>query len=839
VKEAEGAPPAENPITDEYGTFTPSTEKTETPGPGAKNVSTGNETGTNSIQDLTDSIRRQVPSRRPLKDRINMAGEIGEKAESAKTSFGRAFGRIKGTTAALWDAYSRPPKWSDYEDATGKWSGADQVNAVDLERFTHAIKAAVPAKLRREAISNWIEAGGDEAVLRARAEKSKAPYKAGYEAALKLTDAEQTIARNVMNRNDATLAEAQKAGLLQQGVENYVRHVYADSPKYQARVAAEMNFASLQIKPSFTKQRVLPSYFDAEQLGFTPKDKDVGYLTAIHERSFREALAARAYIRALMDGEASDGKPLVITSWASAKELPAREGEASSAYLIQPNIRPEEEFGDYRKLDHPSLRGWRWAGKTTEGESIFVQGDALVHPEIFRKVKNNLTKSAIRSYEMDVLGHTVHPGGFVLNASAEIKHAILSFSGFHQTTLAMHAAEHRTLPAGMPKLDLNEPKQRALVEHGLMVAQYDAEEAFGEGVASGGLVTKIPGIGPLYGRYIDYLFHSYLPRVKMATALNALDRNFSRYEGKLTDDQIYAITAAQGNASFGGLNYRMLGRNKTIQDVLRLGLMAPDFFEARARYAGQAAKSYGREQLVALLGGALVLYTIARILNEITDRDPHWDKPFGVIYRDKEYTMRPIQEDIIRAVTTPGKYFMARLSPLVSTAIHLGEGRNEFGRKETIGEVAKNAGKQEVPIPLQPWTRESKDSNAQKAVETIAKMVGVNVRNTHEASEEHLRDREREGRELEKELRDAQATGDQEAAEEIENDPEKVRTLSEHEAWAGYLTELRRIDHDIEDVQLAHNISSEDRRTYLESLRNARKELLKQSDEAAKQIAHQ
>jgi hypothetical protein len=113
------------------------------------------------------------------------------------------------------------------------------------------------------------------------------------------------------------------------------------------------------------------------------------------------------------------------------------------------------------------------------------------------------------------------------------------------------------------------------------------------------------------------------------------------------------------------------------------------------------------------------------------------------------------------------------------------------------------------------------------------------VRNTHEASEEHLRDREREGRELEKELRDAQATGDQEAAEEIENDPEKVRTLSEHEAWAGYLTELRRIDHDIEDVQLAHNISSEDRRTYLESLRNARKELLKQSDEAAKQMAHQ
>jgi hypothetical protein len=113
--------------------------------------------------------------------------------------------------------------------------GAEQVNALDLERFTKAVKQAIPDKLRREAISNWIEAGGDDALLRDRADHSKAPYKKGYEAALTLSDAEKTIARNIMNRNDATLAEAQKAGLLQHGVENYVRHLYADNPKYEAR----------------------------------------------------------------------------------------------------------------------------------------------------------------------------------------------------------------------------------------------------------------------------------------------------------------------------------------------------------------------------------------------------------------------------------------------------------------------------------------------------------------------------------------------------------------------------------------------------------------------------
>lgn len=721
--------------------------------PGARSATTGNETGTTSIQDLTDSIKHQIPEKTPLKERLRKAADIGEKVGGAKDAVTDALNRLKGSMAALWDAYNRPPQWGDYEDATGKWSGADQTNALDLQRFTTAIKKAVPSKLRREAISNWIEAAGDKGILQKRAEASSDKWKPGYEAALNLSDEEETIARNIMNRNDATLEEAQNAGILQQGVENYVRHVYADNPKAQAKIQAELNFASLQTKPGFTKERKIPTYFDAEQMGFVPKDKDVGYLTAIHERSFREALAARAYIKSLMKGKAEDERPLVMTSWASAHVIPGEEGIRAAAYLIKPNIKRGDEAGDYMRIDHPALRGWKWAGsagttpvdKTVEldnGEeftssvdeknSIFVQGDALVHPAIYQKLKNNLTKSAIRAYAVDIAGHNVRPGEFALNASAEIKHAILSFSGFHQTTLGLHSLEHRTLPAGMPELDLNQPDQKAAIEHGLMIAAYDAEEQFGEGVASGGLVTKLPGVGPLYHTYTQYLFNSYLPRVKMAVYLNALERNRERYKDELTDDQIHAITAEQTNASFGGLNYRMLGRSKTLQDVLRLGLMAPDFFEARSRYVGQAGKPYGREQLVALVGGALALYTIARMLNMITDRDPHWDKPFSVVYRGKEYGMRTVQEDLFRFVTGPGQFLMGRLSPIVSAGIHLGEGRNRFGRHETFLEWLKDVGSSEVPIPAQPWTRPSKDSNAMKAVETIAKMVGVNIKNAED-----------------------------------------------------------------------------------------------------------
>jgi hypothetical protein len=489
---------------------------------------------------------------------------------------------------------------------------------------------------------------------------------------------------------------------------------------------AETNFNSLQTKPSFTKHRVVPTYFDAEQLGVKPKDKDVGFLTASHERAFREALAARDYIKALMEGEAKDGRPTVITSWSSAKELPAIEGEKSAAYLVRPNVRPDEEHADYRRIDHPALRGWRWAGKTAEGHPIFVQGDALVHPDIYQKLNNNLGRSALRTFQIDIAGHAFRPGNVALNVSSEIKHAILSFSGFHQTTLGIHAIEHRTRPLNLPELDLNQPDQRLLVDHGLNIAQYDAMEAFGEGAVSGGLVTKIPIIGPLYHTYVDYLFKSYLPKIKMGMALNALQRNRRVYGKNLNNHQIVALTAKQANAAFGGLNYKLLGRNKTLQDVMRLTLMAPDFTEARARFAGQASRPHGREQLVALLVGALGIYTLARILNFMLTDQGQWDKPFSLVLDGREYRLRTVQGDLLEAVSHPGEFVRNRLSPLLGTSIQVLEGRDRFGHKQSLSRLARDMARNNVPIPLQPWTKDSDDPWAKRALSMILKMVGVN-----------------------------------------------------------------------------------------------------------------
>jgi hypothetical protein len=76
-----------------------------------------------------------------------------------------------------WARKGTAPQAGDYELATARWTGADNISALDLYRFKKAILKKVPEKIRREAISNWIEADGDYDVLAERARMSQEPYK--------------------------------------------------------------------------------------------------------------------------------------------------------------------------------------------------------------------------------------------------------------------------------------------------------------------------------------------------------------------------------------------------------------------------------------------------------------------------------------------------------------------------------------------------------------------------------------------------------------------------------------------------------------------------------------
>lgn len=248
--------------------------------------------------------------------------------------------------------------------------------------------------------------------------------------------------------------------------------------------------------------------------------------------------------------------------------------------------------------------------------------------------------------------------------------------------------------------------------------------------------------GEFLQKHNDYLFQDYIPRLKTKMAVTAYNRNMKAYsehvaDGRITTNQIAAMTASQANAAFGELNYMLLGRNPQTQAMLRFAFLAPDFLEARARFLGQALKPYGKEQSTALfLRGILGMYTGARILNQLVDNDPHWDKPFSVVYKGQEYQIRSMPGDIWHLLEDPGSFIYHRVNPsLVKPGIEMMTGHDDFGRKRDFGQRMMDFVRGVLPI----WSQGMTKSGGRDPLSGALQSVGItrSVHRTEAASLAH------------------------------------------------------------------------------------------------------
>lgn len=668
-------------------------------GPGARSPS--DVPPGSQLEQLTQVIRTQsISPKEPLATRIGQAINLAGRWAKTQDSATRLLAGVRAASASLRDGYLNLPPWKDFQATIGRWIGADQRTALEVRRFLAEINRAVPNKGRQGAMTNWIQAGGDEALLRERAAASSPANRRGYELALQLNAAEKVLAQNIASYLEARLREGMDAGLLKQGVDNYVTQIWKRPNSATQKMWADL-FGAGTLNPNFkyAKQRIFESYFEGEQNGYAPKNKSVGNLIAAYDLAFNRALSARAMIKELQKGKAQDGMPITMTS-GKTTPLPAG-AEPPAAYLIKPNSAPKgavtADGRPYRPIDHWALRDWKWAAKGPDGQNVFVQGDMLVHPDHWQHLNNILKSSRLRQNPVT---------SALLNVGSFAKQTKLSLSPFHLTQEGVHAMAHRVNPANTVEVDLKNPTQKLLVDHGLMVQDPKAYELFAEGMSGGGLVTKIPGIGHLQSWFNDMLFKDYIPRLKMSMALDALERNQKAYAkdlaaGKVTASQLAALTARQANAAFGEQNYRMMGRSPTLQDFFRLTLLAPDFLESRFRFVGQALKPYGREQRIALALMAATLYVGGRILNQVLDDDPHWGKPFSVIHKGKEYRLRTLLGDVQHLVTDPRSFWYNRMSPFIRTATEYVTGRDDRGIRRSSAEQLADAAAWFQPISLQ------------------------------------------------------------------------------------------------------------------------------------------
>lgn len=648
----------------------------------------------------------------------------------------------KAAIKTLANAYKSPPTDTNIKKIIGKYTGAMQVIDYRLSLLAKDINKRFDDD-QQEAITRYMQAGGDETILRSWAKNSTTKYKKFYEAALKLSPAEKQAAMEFRNIFDDLWVKANDAGILEDWVSDYVRQEWESSNPITNRIIATTNSGVLKTNPREAMKRVFASFFEGEESGFIPKSK-IGYQVVAALRSIEHAIEARKAVSALMSTKATDGRKIISIDGTGRKlpgeDIITEEKKESEVYLVRPNTRGEDTH-DYRVVDHPALRSWKWVETTDEGKPIMLQGQARVHPDTYGRLQALLGRSVIRDYvvpkNVPIIGGW-KPGEMILKAGAFIKGTIL-VGPFHLFHVAEHAVFHGVNPFNAPEIDFEKnPVLKDGVYHGLMLYNHNAMKEFAEGIATGGLWQHIPtkagaAFGQRMTQFQEWLFQGYIPRLKAAMFLQAVDRAKKWYakdleSGKLTKDQMLENAANQANAAFGEMNYKYMGRNPTLQDMYRIIGLAPDFLEARMRFSGQALKPYGKEQQIALLKSIVIMGTIAQIANILIgdEHKPNWDKPFSIIAGKREYTPRSVVGDMMHLVSDWRNFLYNRVNPLYGKpVIELLSGKDRYGRYIDAEDWVKNTFKSWVPIPAQGIFRDETESALKSMTNTILQSVGM------------------------------------------------------------------------------------------------------------------
>lgn len=643
-------------------------------------------------------------------------------------------------------------KATDFRRSILNWSAKLQRSFGEAASAQKEIQSRVKDPIRRDGITNWIQAGGDRAILSQRLAATRTwrdpttgrPHPqakqliAGYEAALNLTPDELAVAAEAKTAYDDLGTRGQTYDVLKTFKDNYVTQIW--NLKRSPKAVGVGGSLMLKDRFKFSKASTFPTFFDGEQAGYVPMTKDISKLLPVYLHEMNSVIAARQLVEQMSKGKASDGLPLLAPRGVGVQV----HGPKGQATLVMPDV-PTDKLNRYVVIENqPALHEWRWVSKDAAGNPVFNRSDLMVHPEVADHFKNVLGRSAIREwYTSKTSAAAEIPKALARGldlAQSETKRLMLGvLTPFHQVQEGTHAIGHRVNPFfNNPKIDLvNDPAQMDAARHGLMLLpDRTSANQFMEGFKQSALVTKIPGLGTLANHYSDYLFHEYIPGIKYKTYQAILNRNTHLYDAELTTGKatladVKILSAEQANAAYGHLNYADLGRNPTIMHLMRLGLLAPDFLEARARFAGQAIKGVtgakiGREQLIALATLAVAQATLAWTAAKITGGT--WDEkdPFTFHVGNRKFTMRSVPEDLYRAVKDTRAFWYARLNPIIGRGlIQYGSGTDWRGQKVTAGQTTKELLTQPVPLALRPLV--GLGNTPLSAWEEISGAVGLKI----------------------------------------------------------------------------------------------------------------
>ena len=725
-----------------------------------------------------------------LNNEIDALKDFAHKAPQNFATFGSMF---REAVNGAWEAYKTRPGLNPFELALGKRRLTLTASAVELHKFVESYRDLKLDNRRESALVNYLQSGGGvnperDVLAELQLKATSFPkergdltgLRKGYEDAQNLTDKEKQVISAYREYDKRLTAEEEAKGLVMHRVENYIRQVWDQHSFANRSAQAVFSVGSFATKGTFEKMRRYESYFEGEMAGLTPKKKSFSYLVAARARASAEVLANRDFIETLHSLQMPDG-----SKWATTQGTGIPQGtevnpkSTEGALLVTPGRPPEAITPDgrpYVTVNHPAFANWKWVGKLENGSPVMYRGNMLVHPDGVDQVKRILEPSAIRKTSV---------GRTALKMQSIGKQTLL-IGLFHPVQLGVHFTEHaaegsttaRTMktlnPFSKPILDMNDSIQQMLVVHGLKVADFNAESLWDEGVMSRGLANGAPVIGKFLSNLHEAMFQRYIPNIKMGMALDALNRNMSRYHDVYKAEElkkgtnsgqaslqaqsrIYRMTSEQMNSAFGGINWDHLPVSKTWQDVARLTVLAPDFLLARMQFVGDSLRPGGMESRKALLIGAFVQYTLTRALNAaMNDGDAKWAPQDWnkLIIGHREYGLRTVQGDLTDSIFDTRRFFEHRLNPvlmrpLLEAGFYPGA-KGSFdiwGHRASAGQQLFDFAKNIVPMPLQGsvemaaqnfgWSQR-RTQHDERWADTILQSLGVQSRTYRSPAEKYV-----------------------------------------------------------------------------------------------------
>lgn len=656
---------------------------------------------------------------------------------------------------------------SDLRAAVLRYSADGQKSYQDVSRVVDAFKKDVPSPIKQAAITNYIEAAGDVAKLDQWAKATKDDtLRKGYEAAQNLTATEKAWADRITKQYGLMHQMLTRYGINLSQFQNYITHIW-DKDKTGEAIKGVIG-RPLKTTLKFAKQRTFATYFEGEQAGFVPKTKSAGELLGAYMAEANQVVAARRLVESMSKGTSEDSLPLVAPdTGGNWKQLPANGGKGIVHLIFKPFA--QGMFDDYQKLDRPAFQQWAWRGKVGDA-NIVAQTDMLLHPDAYSHLNNVFSNSKLREWYNEPTNSAMSQG-----AKAAVKFALDDFRKYSKGTLfggfpLFHISQEAVGALGygvnplraITKLppDLNDPLYFKMAEKGgLMIAPDQTSiNDFMEGMkANNSLLLKgmehIPvakNIANMAQDMTQWTFHTLIPRLKVLTFQKVLARNMTRFSkelasGKVSEDQVWAMSGSQVNNVYGHLNYTDLAgdsvqghlQGPTLRHIVQIGALAPDFLQARLKHAGSAmlgtvAKSQAEQfRSVMVLGGGL--YIGARVMNAaLNNGDSHLEpeNAFRVVDGNRSYGFRSYIADAAEAVTNFRTFVTGRMSPISRFLTEAISGVNYRGEKVLSSDLIRDIIAGSVPMPLQSVTRglsETTKNNPVSPFEQLLGSVGVKV----------------------------------------------------------------------------------------------------------------